>query len=71
MAMFFKCKHPAASLSVQRDETRNRVNADFEVVKYHLVCARCREQVDISYSRMIGGVDGFLSRTDKASSIST
>lgn len=60
--MFFKCKHPARWLGVQRDETRKRKDEDFDVVTYHLVCRRCGDTVELSYAKMIGGVDAFLKR---------
>lgn len=60
--MFFKCKHPARWLGVQRDETREPIDADFERVVYHLCCRQCGEEVTLSYAKMIGGVDAFMAR---------
>lgn len=57
----FKCKHPAQSLGVQREETSN-VDGEFKVTTYHLFCRNCSKPVAITYASIIGGVDAFLSR---------
>lgn len=47
---FFKCKHPAAYLAVQKNETVEKIDDDFKKVTYHLTCIKCREQVTINYA---------------------
>ena len=59
---FWKCKHPAASLIVEKPQTTERKDADFEVVTYHLICNRCSAEVKVKHSRFVGGVLEFLKR---------
>lgn len=53
---FFECKHPAAYLGVQKSETvvpTKEYPDEYEVVTYHLYCAKCGEHVNhIGYSRL-------------------
>ena len=51
--MFFKCKHPANRLHIQKDETRKRISNFFEEVTYHLYCTKCNEKIDIKYSKVL------------------
>ena len=60
--MFFKCKHPAQYLGVRTEETLEKKNEDFEVMRYHLLCRKCGEPVEVAYSRCIGGVEAFFAR---------
>ena len=58
--MFFRCKHPASRLGVQKKETTTRLDDEFDVVTYHLVCRRCGETLELKYAKLIGGVESFL-----------
>ncbi len=49
----FACKHPAASLRVNKDETAERETKYFITVSYHLYCLKCNEPVTIKYARML------------------
>mgnify|MGYP000700432861 CR=1 FL=1 len=60
--MLFRCKHPANMLAVQKDETVTPHNEDYSIVTYHLVCRKCQEKIDISYAKVLGGVDGMFQR---------
>lgn len=56
----FKCKHPADMLGVEKSETREQRNNDFDLVTYHLYCCSCGQKVKISYAALRGGVAGFM-----------
>ena len=60
--MFFKCKHPAEFLSVEKDSTKESDGVDFEYITHHLFCKKCKTKVDITYAKLIGGVSGYISR---------
>jgi hypothetical protein len=60
--MFFKCKHPAARLVVERDSTVTQKDEDFNIIVHHLRCRECDEEVSITYAQLIGGVDAFMKR---------
>lgn len=62
--MFFKCKHPADALLIRKQETVEPIDKDFDRVTYHFRCIRCDKEINKSYARMIGGLEGFLSRGD-------
>jgi len=58
---WFKCKHPATDLIVDRlPNTVEQKDADFDRVTVHLYCARCRTKVDIRCSTFRNGADRFL-----------
>lgn len=59
---FFKCKHPASMLRVERDHSTKKIDADFDEITYHLSCGLCYEKIDIKHAQMIGGVVAFLTR---------
>lgn len=50
--MFFKCKHPASGLCVNKDESRDCSVDGWEIVTYHLFCFACKEEVDVKYARI-------------------
>ena len=70
--MFFKCKHPADRLVVEKEQTirpivksvgfYSDIDPDFEQVNYHLICRKCGQNVTISHAKTIHGVDAFLSK---------
>jgi len=60
--MFFKCKHPASMLFVYSEETVEPNDEDSVIVTYHLYCRKCNEKIDISYAKLIGGVDAYFAR---------
>ena len=45
--MFFKCKHPHASLAVEKEHTIDKIDDDFEGIDYHLFCTACGENLKI------------------------
>jgi hypothetical protein len=52
--MFFKCKHPAKWLYVEKDHTERDSRdypGEFTQITYHLYCLKCGEKVNISYSK--------------------
>jgi hypothetical protein len=59
---FLNCKHPAGWLGVEKDETTEHQDADFDVTTYHLLCRKCGEPVSIKYAKMVGGPLAFLAR---------
>lgn len=65
MFNFFKCNHPADWLMVEKDQTVEPLDDDFESITFHLRCIKCNEKVDINYAKMIGGVDAFIERGRK------
>ena len=65
MFNFFKCNHPANWLMVEKDQTVESLDDDFESITFHLRCIKCSEKVDINYAKMIGGVDAFIERGRK------
>jgi hypothetical protein len=65
MFNFFKCKHPADWLIVEKNQTVKPYDEDFEDVTIHLRCVKCSEKINISYAKMIGGVDAFIERGRK------
>lgn len=58
----FKCKHPFERLSVEKDATMDSADADFLYISYHFSCNKCGEKLTKKYAKMIGGVEGFMSR---------
>lgn len=51
---WFKCKHPARLLFVEKEETirPSKDHADsFDTVLYHFRCEGCKELVDLGYTR--------------------
>jgi hypothetical protein len=65
MLSLFKCTHPANRLGVERKETVEPMNDDFNIVTYHLVCRKCGEQISLNYADPIGGSAGFLKHGTK------
>lgn len=62
--MFFKCKHPHASLVVDKEQTIESAGADFDHVTYHLFCQKCFKPVKIVHAKTKHGVDAFLSKSN-------
>ena len=60
--MFFKCKHPASWLIINKPCTTEIIDKDFTQVTYHLLCRKCDKTVDIGCVELINGVDEFLSQ---------
>lgn len=58
----FKCKHPFWAIAVEKEHTVEINDADFEHIDYHLFCQKCSERLTLKHAKLIGGVDGFLSR---------
>jgi hypothetical protein len=50
---------------VEKDQTVEPLDDDFESITFHLRCIKCSEKVDINYAKMIGGVDAFIERGRK------
>lgn len=57
---WLKCKHPIGSLNVDKAETREVADKDFDVVTYHLRCRKCGEAIQMKYAAMRGGIAAFL-----------
>lgn len=51
--MFFKCKHPANMLLVEKPLTFKKIDNDFNKITYHLRCMKCGDLIDISYIELI------------------
>ena len=60
--MIFKCKHKLSDLIVQKAETREIIDEDFEKITYHFKCLNCRKIVTKGYTELRGGVNAFLER---------
>jgi hypothetical protein len=62
--MFFKCKHPAKYLSVQKNETK-KLSDDgyFLEITYHLRCI-CGEKIDIKHSELTDKYWSFRCKPD-------
>jgi len=60
LGLFIKCKHRIADLCVQKEQTINKIDNDFEEVCYHFRCMKCGRVVVKKHARLINGVDGFL-----------
>ncbi len=65
MFNFFKCKHPANYLVVEKDQTITPHDEDFDYVDYHFICMKCNKPVTIGYAKMVGGVEAFIERGRK------
>ena len=63
--MIFDCKHPASALAVKKDSSSKPLDVDFMQITHHLYCKRCNKEIDLSYAKLNGGVDAFLSRARK------
>lgn len=52
--MFFKCKHPASSLFVEKDATVQDDPSSplYQHVTYHLFCLKCDEKVEIKFATL-------------------
>jgi len=61
----FGCKHPFASLIVEKDDTTVYIDEDFSRVTYYLRCQKCRTSLPVKYAKLNGGVDAFLERGAK------
>jgi hypothetical protein len=59
---WFSCKHPAHRLGVDKEETRERQDEDFDVVTYHLICRGCGKRLELRHAVMRGGLDAFMER---------
>lgn len=56
--MFFKCKHPANSLCVEKEATvSNTDDPLYQHVTYHLFCLKCDEKVEIKFARLTCSVE--------------
>ncbi|NIP56119.1 hypothetical protein GWN42_31265 [candidate division KSB1 bacterium] len=58
----FLCKHPFKSLAVEKDQTSQYADEDFEHITYHLFCRSCGKSLPLTYAKCIGGVDAFFDR---------
>jgi hypothetical protein len=53
--MFFKCKHPANALDVEKGQTiepSKQCPEEYQLITFHFICSKCSEPVKISYSRL-------------------
>jgi hypothetical protein len=50
---------------LEKNQTVKPYDEDFEDVTIHLRCVKCSEKINISYAKMIGGVDAFIERGRK------
>lgn len=62
LSQLFSCKHPAGRLMVEKSETIEQSDADFDHVTYHFICGRCYQPVKVKHARCRGGVEAFLQR---------
>ena len=72
MFNLFKCKHPLATLGVQKEQTITPIwengklgfvfDNEFVLVTYHLVCLKCGENVKIEHAKTIHGVEAFMNK---------
>lgn len=72
--MFFKCKHPADKLVVDKEQTVEsfkrivangfyQTDEDFEKVTYNLFCLKCGEDVKITHAKTKYGIERFLKKS--------
>lgn len=63
------CDHPFSALGVERQQTVEQEDDDFEIVTYHLCCRRCgATSLELKHARLVGGVDGFFERARRETS---
>lgn len=66
MFNLFKCKHPAAYLTIYSTKpVVEDVDQDFERVTFRMHCIKCNTQVDKSAMTLKGSVEEFLNRKHK------
>lgn len=60
LASLFPCVHPLQYLVVEKEQTTDTMDKDFEKVTYHLFCNKCRKPVKVVHCKTRHGVDAFL-----------
>ncbi len=60
----FKCNHPFETLIVEKGQTVEVKDADFDIVTYHFQCGKCNALITKKYAAMRGGVKAFLGRSN-------
>lgn len=58
--MMFKCKHKARYLAVEKDNTIESLDKDFNKVTIHLYCLKCHESVEIVYAKLKAPIGEWL-----------
>lgn len=58
--LWFKCKHPAERLVVEKKETIEQIDDDFDVITYNLQCGVCKTNIKVTYARLRNGISGFM-----------
>lgn len=62
---WFKCKHPFDRLAIEKAETSEKIDNDFNKVTYHYRCMKCNTVLRHSYTKCVGGVEVFLAEIAK------
>lgn len=62
---WFKCGHPAKLIAVEKEQTTEQQDCEFEIVTYHMKCLRCDAPLKFLHGRIIDGVTVFLDRAPK------
>lgn len=64
MFSLFECKHPAALLAMQKEQTLAQFDADFNMATAHLVCRNCQARIQIKALVLRGTADEFFAGGD-------
>ena len=57
-----KCEHSINDLVVQRDQTVEPINPDFDRITYYFTCKRCDAPITMAYAKIVGNADTLWKR---------